>query len=216
MKQLLIFIYLLIFQGPVFASCTEYLNSKGYYRNEFVGRKYELWHAIGPNNIKYWRDPRKYNNTDFIKCINPRFDELARIKGTHNKLEVVASHDNPFSTISVFNFRFNVYCDNKKIGRALRLSGPIEFVWVYDKSGRNWETWEATDSMQNKSKVSTISKCLPIDYVSSFRYGYPPNADFYYETSDYIKRKIPSAPGKYFHYLIFEKFFIKKGVTPNF
>ena len=60
-------------------------------------------------------------------------------------------------------------------------------------------------------KDSEISRCRPIDYPTL---GYL-NADFYYESSVYRRTHIPSAE-KYFHFLIFEKHFFKKGVTPNF
>ena len=118
MKKLLIFIYLLTFQSPVFAVCREYLNSKKYFNNTYLGREFELWYYTGSRDINYWKDPRKYKKTDFVKCINPRFDEHDFEEGSITKLKFIASHDAPKLYLKPLEVPiYIVYCDNnKKVG----------------------------------------------------------------------------------------------------
>ena len=206
MKKLLIFIILLTFQDPVFAVCREYLNSKKYFNNTYLGREYELWYFTGSRDINYWKDPRKYKKTDFVKCINPRFDEHDYVYSPTKKLKFIASHDAPKTYTKPLELPiYLVHCDNNR--KAIMQDwdlGKFEFRSIYDKNGRQWNTFETKND-------SEISRCIPIDYPPS---GYL-NADHYYKSARYQRHHIPKAE-IYFHVLTLEKHYFKKGITPNF
>ena len=206
MKKILIILFFLISPLAKAGSvCTEYLNSKKYFNNIYLGREYELWYYTGSRDINYWKDPRKYKKTDFVKCINPRFDEHDFEKGSTTKLKFIASHDAPKSYLKPLEAPiYIIYCDNNRKAIMIDFDFKFDFRSVYDKNGRQWNTFETKND-------SEISRCIPIDYPPS---GFS-NADYYYKSAKY-QRKLITKAEIYFHVLILEKHFFKKGITPNF
>ena len=205
MKKLLFLVYLFTFQGPIFAVCEEYLESKKFYNNKIVNTTHELWYAIGSRDINYWNDPRYSKNTEFIKCENPKFIELLYDERPSHPDFAYYSHGNVYDkpTPHNRNKRYKLKCNGKNLALGSFGTPNTNYFHVYDKSGQMWGgKW---DDLKDKTHG-----CFQIK--NKFLY---PDYDYYSESHRYYRLEITKAK-KFIHIWEFEKYFYTKGITPNF